>query len=186
MTSPRLPPLRREDCTNPDQRAAVESLEKETTPTFGSPTESAFTYTNDAGALIGPFPFFLAAPDAGTHLLGIFRKLGAIPGLPPDAKETVILTVGAHFQAPYELYAHSNVAIKRVGMPEYVVNAVARGEKPEALNEKCSLAYDAATYLVSKPGKLSDALWEKCIAAFGKEGTVALVHYVYVMPAHRV
>lgn len=177
MSSSRLPPLHRKDLEGPNQKAAFDALEKEASTIFGPPGQSPFVYKDDSGAFVGPFPIFLAAPEAGTHFLGTFRKLAAIPGLPPDAKETVILTVGAHFQAPYELYSHTNVAMKKVGMSKDVVEALAKGEKPEGLNEQCSLAQDAARHLVTKPGKLSDDLWERCIGTFGKEGTVALVHY---------
>lgn len=178
MSGTRLPALQREEFTNPDQKAAFDALEKEASTVFGPPEQSPFVYKDAAGAFVGPFPFFLAAPDAGTHVLGLFRKLSAIPGLPPDAKETVILTVGAHFEAPYELYSHTNVAVKKVGMAKEVAEGLARGEKPKGLSEECGIAHEAARYLVSKPGKLSDELWERCVRMFGREGTVALVHYV--------
>lgn len=145
---------------------------------FGEPGQSPFIFKKDNGTFVGPFPFLLAAPDAGMHFMGTFRKLAGIPGLPADAKETVILTVGAHFQAAYELYSHINVATKKIGMSTEVAEALARGEKPETLSERCSLAHDAAKYLVTRPGKLSDELWERCTQTFGRDGTVALVHYV--------
>lgn len=177
MTSSRLPPLHRKDLDSPEQKAAFDTLEKEASTIFGPPGQSPFVYKDDSGAFVGPLPILLAAPEAGTHLLGTFRKLAAIPGLPADAKETVILTVGAHFQAPYELYSHKNVAVKKAGMPTDVVEALAKGDKPEGLNDQCGLAHDAAKHLVTKPGKLSDELWGRCVDTFGKEGTVALVHY---------
>ena len=62
-------------------------------------------------------------------------------------------------------------------MSKDVVEAIARGEKPAGLNENCSTAFDAATHLASTPGPLPQEIWDRCIAAFGKEGTVALVHY---------
>ena len=101
-----------------------------------------------------------------------------IPFFPADAKEVTILVVGAKYKAVYELYAHTNIATKKVGMSKDVVEAIARGEKPEGLNEQCDVAYDTAHYLVTTPGPLPQELWDKCINAFGKEATVGLVHYV--------
>jgi 4-carboxymuconolactone decarboxylase len=174
MSSPRFPPLGRNEYLD---SSAFDALEQETSAIFGPQEKCPFVYKDANGHLIGPFPFYLAAPDAGLQMMGIFGKLGRIPGLPADAKETVILTVGAHYQAGYELYAHKNVAIKMVGMKEEVVEAMASGEKPSALSEECSLAYDAAKWLLEKPGKLSDELWERCVKTFGRQGTMALVHY---------
>lgn len=178
MASRRLPSRKRSDITDQKEKAAFETLEKEASTTFGAPGQSPFIYKDSRGALVGPFPFFLAAPEAGTHLLGLFRKLGAIPGLPAEAREVIILAVGAHYQAPYELYAHEAVAKEKVKMEAEVVSAISKGEKPGALSEECGLAYDAAKWLLERPGKLSDELWDRCVGTFGREGTVALAHYV--------
>lgn len=174
----RLPPVQRDSLSASDQKA-YDSLANGAAGMFGDPEKSPFTYQRSSdGALVGPFPFFLASPEAGEHYMYLFGKLGKIPGFPADAKEVAILTAGAKYQAAYELYAHTNVARKTVGMEKDVVEAIAKGDKPEGLNEGCSVAFDVTNYLVSKPGPLPKELWERSISAFGKEGTVALVHYV--------
>jgi hypothetical protein len=38
--------------------------------------------------------------------------------------------------------------------------------------------YDLAKRLLTTPGPLPKSYWERSVEAFGKEGTVALVHYV--------
>ena len=106
-----------------------------------------------------------------------FGAIASVPGLPSDAREVVILTVGARYQAAYELYSHVNVAQKKAGMSKEIVEAIARGEKPEGLNERCSAAFDAAEYLVGKPGPLPGEIWDRCVRELGKEGTIGLVHY---------
>jgi hypothetical protein len=178
MAEERLPPVKRDDLPA-SEHAGFDSMMNLTTTLFGDPESSPFTYKRSSdGALVGPFPLFLAAPEAGEYSVGLFGKLGKIPGLPADAKETAILTVGARYQAAYELYAHTNVAIKKVGMAKDVVEAIARGEKPKGLSEGCDVAFDAANYLAGKPGPLPKELWDRSIKTFGKEGTVALMHYV--------
>lgn len=177
-TTDRLPPVKREDLPA-SERTAFDGLAALAGDLFGPPNESPFFYKrHDDGAFVGPFPFFLEAPEAGEHAMALYGKLAGIPGLPADAKEVAILTVGAHFQAAYELYAHVNVATKKVAMPADQVNAIAQGKRPDGMNEGCAVAYDAARHLCATPGPLPRALWENCLSAFGKTGTVALVHYI--------
>jgi hypothetical protein len=176
MSNDRLPPLKREDYASP---AAFDNAANMAGSLFGPPEKSPFVYKRASdGALVGPFPFVLAAPEAGEYVMGVYQKIAGIPGLPADAKEVAILAVGAKFKADYELYAHTNVAIKKVGMDRKVVEAVARGEKPQGMNEGCNVAFDAASHLAGTPGPLPKDLWDRCINCFGKQGTAALVHYV--------
>lgn len=173
-----LPPIARESLAE-SELPAYDSLTNLTVKLFGDPKSSPFTYKRSSdGALVGPFPLYLASPEVGEHVLDLIGKMAAIPGLPADAKEVAILRVGAHYKAVYELYAHVNVATKKVGFSKDVAEAIARGEKPDGLNEGCSVAFDATAYLVAKPGPLPKEMWDRCIKAFGKDGTVALVHYV--------
>lgn len=170
----RLPPVKRVDLP-PTEQPSFDNLANAATSMFGAPESSPFIYKTADGRFVGPFPFFLAAPEAGEYAMGLFSRLARIPGLPADAKEVAILTVGAKYQAQYELYAHVNVAREKVGMEGSVVQAIAKGEKPSGLNEGCSVAFDVARYLTETPGPLSSELWDRSIAALGKEGTVALV-----------
>ena len=176
MASP-LPPLKRDELSK-DQQEAYDKLTTISETAFETPDKSPFIWKGDDGALVGPYPFFLAFPAAGTSFMGHYSSLAKIPGLPADAKEVVILTVGAKYQAAYELYAHINVATKKVGMDKKTADSIARGEKPDGLDEKCSAAYDAAHFLANAPDALPRELWDKCEGAFGKDGTIALVHYV--------
>ena len=172
----RLPPVNREDLSVSEQKS-FDGLASTAGALFGPSEKSPFVYKRSDGAFVGPFPLCLAAPEAGEYLVGLYGTIAKIPGLPADAKEIAILTVGARYKAEYELYAHVNVATKKVGMSKGVVDAVARGEKPEGMNEGCNVAFDTAAYLASTPGPLPQELWERCMEVFGKEGTVALVHY---------
>lgn len=169
----RLPPATREELP-PDQQQAYDDLTETANKAFGD----TFTYKRKDNAFAGPFPFFLAAPEAGTEFLKYFTKIAQIPGLPADAKEVAILATGSHFQAKYELYAHYNVATKKAGLSQDVAKAICEGRKPEGLSEQCGVAYDAAKYLSAKPGPMPQEIWDRCEKALGRQGTVALVHYV--------
>ena len=179
----RLPPVTR-DAIPSDQHAAYDSMSSLVSKLFGEPKDSPFIYQRSSdNALVGPFPLYAITPELGEHVLGLYGKIGAIPNFPADAKEVAILTVGAHYKAVYELYAHVNVAVKKAGLSKEVANAIARGERPGGMNEGCQAAYDVATYLVQKPGPLSKELWERSLKNFGKDGTAALANYVCFHPS---
>ena len=105
-------------------------------------------------------------------------QLANIPDFPKDAREVAILVTGAKYKSTYELYAHTNVAKKVVGMDQDVVDGIARGEKPKGLSEACETAFDVASHLAGTPGPLPQELWDRSMKSFGKQGTCALVHYV--------
>jgi len=171
----RLPPQTRAELTSP-QQDAYDELSGISETAFG-PNNSTFAYKDADGRFIGPYPFFLAAPDAGSSAMRHTLLLGKLP-LPVDAKETAILTCGAHFRAPYELYAHENVAKKTTTLTEYQILCIKTGEKPADLSEQCSIAFDVSRYLTEKSGPLPRGLWERSVKLLGQDGTVGLVHYV--------
>ncbi|KAK0273770.1 hypothetical protein LTR54_016611 [Friedmanniomyces endolithicus] len=171
----RLPPLPRSDLPPAAQQA------HDTISSFfaSSPLGTAFAYKRPTdGALIGPMPFYLASPDIGQDVMGLVGKAAALPGLSLEARETAILAVGARFQAGYELYAHTRMAVKTTKLGEERVRLIAGGEKPKDLEEASGVAFDVATHLSSKPGALPQEMWNRSVRVLGKEGTLALVHFV--------
>ncbi|KAI5357938.1 hypothetical protein Slin14017_G112990 [Septoria linicola] len=144
---------------------------------FGKDGEN-FRYKTDDGAFVGPYALRTAAPEVGKLAMELVYSIGRLPGLPPDAKETAILACGGHFQAAYELYAHQNVAEKAGVLSAAQIESIKIDQKPKDLNENSSIAYDVVKRLCSTPGPLPDTLWHASVTAFGKEGTIALVHYV--------
>lgn len=176
--SDRLQPIIRSNLPASEQ-STYDDFAKHVSGMFGSPDTSPFIFSRPSdGALVGPFPFLFMAPEAGLNYMNSVGQLSKIPGLPLDAREVAILTVGARYKAAYELYAHVNVAEKKVGMSKDVIEKIAKGEKPDGLNEACSIAFDVTTYLARTPGPLSKDLWRRSMDVLGKEGTCALVHYV--------
>ena len=169
----RLPPTTR-DKLSPAQQSAHDELTELAEKGFGD----KFIWKREDGAMVGPFPAFIAAPEVGVDMIKLIGKLGTIPGLPADAKETAILSTGAHYKAPFELYAHGHLAAKTTGLSKDQTEQICNGTKPDGLDEACSIAYDVAKHLSSVPGPLPQDLWERSIRVLGKDGTLALVHYV--------
>ena len=88
------------------------------------------------------------------------------------------MTVGGHFQAGYETYSHAVQAIEQ-GLSQEQTNMLRMDKaKPDGLNDNCSIAYDVAKSLVSKPGPLPSGLWDRAVGAFGRDGTIGLLHYI--------
>jgi 4-carboxymuconolactone decarboxylase len=95
----------------------------------------------DDGSLLGPFNPLLFNPVLGAAQISVFRDDKNSTSLSARVHEIVILTVGAAWQAEYELYAHRAVA-KVVGLPDTVIDAMAAGETPELESEQEASAYN--------------------------------------------
>ena len=144
----RLPPKPR-DQLEPAQQETHDLFQKVADRGFGQ----KFIYQDPKGGLIGPFPFFIHAPQVGKTLQDLIYEIAQLP-LPPDARETAILTVGGHFQTGYETYSHVVLAAE-AGLPREQAEVLRKGEKkPDGLSESCSVAYDVAQHLVSVKGPL--------------------------------
>ncbi|TKA83102.1 hypothetical protein B0A55_00866 [Friedmanniomyces simplex] len=128
----------------------------------------------------GPFPFLAVLPGIGRLSLDMLVGLGeATRGvLPLDAREIASLVCASHFGSAYATNAHTEIATKQKLLSQSQCQTITAGAKPDDLSEKGSLAYDAAYFLLNIRGPLSQELWNRCMSAFGKEGTVGLVHYV--------
>lgn len=172
----RIPPRARDEL-NAKEQAEYDDFSRIAEHGFGKDGEK-FRYKDDRGAFVGPYALLTAAPEVGKLAMELVYSIGRLSGLPPDAKETAILACGGHFQAAYELYAHENVAEKSGALTRAQIDTIKLDQKPTNLNAECSLAYDVAKRLCGTPGPLPQQLWDSSIEAYGKEGTIALVHLV--------
>jgi 4-carboxymuconolactone decarboxylase len=149
---------------------------------------TAFIHTDpENGALVGPFAALIHTPAVSEAYIAkskAMAQLATETGLPRTAREVAILVVGVLYGADYELYAHSRLAVK-FGLPVETVRTLCKGEElakdAEGMDEKCWVAHDVAHELACPTGRkgvLSAANWERANKVFGKEGTLALVHYI--------
>jgi 4-carboxymuconolactone decarboxylase len=86
---------------------------------------NGFTGITNDGKLIGPFNPFLYSTGITPGFLAWMQADSAHSTLDKQTHEVVILTVGAVWQAPYELYSHSAVA-RHVGLAEAVIEKLCR------------------------------------------------------------
>ena len=174
MFEPRLPPIAPERLDR-DQKAfhdaSVQVIETKFSGGFA---------TRDAeGALIGPWSVWIRDPAVGTASQALTAAIAALDGLPKRAHEIVILTIGARFNAAYELYAHCVVA-REAGLDERQIAALCAGRKPDGLAEDEDLAFDCASAL-ARGGVLPGTLYMAAEAAFGARG---LAHLTYLAGAY--
>jgi 4-carboxymuconolactone decarboxylase len=127
-----------------------------------------FAATDDDGRLIGPFNPTLLNPPIATALLALQGAEEKHTSLPERVREIVILTVGALWQAPYELYAHSAVG-SRAGLSPFVVATLAAGGTPDGLTDEEQIAHRFARALTADR-HVDDDLYGQVEQIYGAAG----------------
>jgi len=138
--------------------------------------QSGFVVKTGDGKFIGPF-------NPSLYSIGITDGFGKF--MDAEAKNTkldkrtrqiVILTVGAVWNSPYELYAHSAEA-RKVGLPEGVIQALNSRELPEGLTSNELVAHRFARQLTEER-RIDDDLYRKAKQAFGEERLVDMIYLI--------
>jgi 4-carboxymuconolactone decarboxylase len=158
----RLPPLRHDDL-DPDQRQVWDSI--------AGTRDTAQPDTG--GGLPGPFNAFVHAPGVGQHLTSLGLALRYHTSIERRLTEVAILSVGAHWQAEFEWWAHAKMA-RRHGVAEPVIEAIRRGEDPpfEAGDER---AVHAVACQLASTGRISQDAYDAAHQVLGDTGMVELV-----------
>jgi 4-carboxymuconolactone decarboxylase len=128
---------------------------------------------SDQGRMTGPFNAFVQAPDVGRHLepLGAVVRFGT--SVERRLAEIAIMTVAAHWKAEYEWQAHVRMA-RGHGVPEPVIEAIARGDDPPLVADDERAVYTVARQL-TETGRLSQDVYEAAHSALGDAGMVELI-----------
>ena len=87
---------------------------------------SGFQARTGDGRLMGPFNPALLNPGIGSSFLALQATEEKYTSLDQRTRQVIILTVGAVWQAAYELYAHSAVG-RHAGLPDEAMSALCRG-----------------------------------------------------------
>ena len=127
----------------------------------------------DSGQLIGPFNPALLTPAISKAFMDFVLVEHENTSLSQRAREVVILTVGAAWQAPYELYAHCAVG-RHVGLSDDEVRMLAEGGLPKNLSDTESAAHRVARAL-SVEHHLDDAVYREAEKLLGPNGIMDAV-----------
>jgi 4-carboxymuconolactone decarboxylase len=127
------------------------------------------------GRLIGPFNAYLHAPAIGTALRQWAAAI-ARHGLPADAQQAAILTVGVAWRSDYEIYAHAAEA-RHAGIPDGAIEAIIDGREPPGLSVPAEVAHRLALAL-AVDHEVSAELYATAVDAFGTDDLIALVNLI--------
>jgi 4-carboxymuconolactone decarboxylase len=162
MSASRLPYLRRDDLDSDGLRVWD-----------GVTGSRGDGLVNAEGGLIGPFNAFLHAPGVGRRLSALGAAVRFETSLSRRVSELVIITVGARWQAEFEWWAHVPMA-REHGVPEAVIEAIARGEDPPLQAADEQAAYAVARQLTTA-GQVSQDAYDAAQRLFGDAGMVELI-----------
>ena len=138
--------------------------------------QSGFVVKTADGKFIGPFNPSLYSPGITAGFSTFMDAEPKNTKLDKRTRQVVILTVGAVWNSPYELYAHSAEA-RKVGLPEGAIQALASGESPDGLTSNELVAHCFARQLTAER-RVDDDLYRKAKQAFGEEGLVDTVYLI--------
>jgi 4-carboxymuconolactone decarboxylase len=161
----RLPLYGREELT-PAQKELFDWQMREAAPWAEA---AGFHARTEAGQLIGPFNPALLSPAISKAFFEFVLAEHQGTSLSTRAREVIILTVGAVWQAPYELYAHCAVG-RHVGLSDHEVRTLADGGLPENLSDAEAVSHRVARAL-SVEHRLDDGLYSEADSLLGAKGT---------------
>jgi 4-carboxymuconolactone decarboxylase len=139
-------PLKHPQSLDESARKLYERIDKTMIPWAGAiPFESK---TSD-GSLIGPFNPVLYSPEIASRFLDLQLAEQRHTTLSDRIRQVIILTVGAVWEAPYELYAHC-AAARHAGIPEDAIQTLAMGGLPVALGPAETIAQRYARALSAR------------------------------------
>ena len=164
----RLPPLPPGDLDKTQRLFHDESV------AFIKAAFSGFRTQREDGALLGPWTVWLRHPAIGQAAQALVAAVAGLHALPKREHEIVILAVGAHFDAAYELYAHCAVA-GQAGLTDRQIAALVVGQKPDDLSDAEAIAFDCASVL-ARGGVLPGFLYAAAEKHFGAKGVAQLTY----------
>jgi 4-carboxymuconolactone decarboxylase len=128
------------------------------------------------GQVRGPYHAYLLHPGVceGIERMGHFLRFAAT--LPGNIRELAIITVGRHWKAEFEWFAHAPIAI-REGVSEDIVEGIKAGETPEFADPDEAAVHGFVRALL-ETGRTDDETYADMKARFGEDGIVELTGIV--------
>lgn len=166
----RLPLLERDELAS-DQKKLYDKMQ-DTMVKWAD--KSGFQAQTSDKKLIGPFNVMLRSPLVSQGMLEFLNAETKHTTLSERVRQVIILTVGAVWQASYELYAHTAVG-KKAGLDDQTIAALVAGQSPSTLTPEEHLAHEFTRRLTAEH-RVDEALYQQAIDTFGEEGVVNLIY----------
>lgn len=133
----------------------------------------ADSVTSTRGSVRGPFGVWLHAPGLAdpAQQVGAFLRYGS--KMPGNLRELIIITVGRHWGAQYEWFAHAALA-EEEGVSPAAVERLRNRQMPDPLSDDERLVYELASEIL-QTGRLLDASYARGVGRLGPELMVELV-----------
>jgi 4-carboxymuconolactone decarboxylase len=128
---------------------------------------------NSSGALVGPFNAFVHAPEIGRRLSSLGAALRFGTSIDRRLTEVAIITVGSHWKAEFEWWAHARMATEH-GVAQAVVDAIGTGADPPFARDDERIVYRVAREL-TQDGQISEESYDLAHHLLGDTGMVELV-----------
>jgi 4-carboxymuconolactone decarboxylase len=123
--------------------------------------------------LVGPFNAWVTAPRIGRHLSALGAALRFETSVDRRLIELAIITVGAHWKAEFEWWAHAAMA-RRHGIGDAIIDAIGRGSEPDLTADDERVVHTVARQL-AETGRLDQPAWRAGRELLGDAGLVELV-----------
>ncbi|MGA7806915.1 carboxymuconolactone decarboxylase family protein [Bradyrhizobium sp.] len=166
-------PLQDPDSLGKDARQLYDRINSTMVPWASS---VHFQSKTGDGRLIGPFNPPLFSPEIASRFLDLQEAEQRATTLSDRVRQVVILTVGAVWNAPYELYAHT-AAARHAGIPEDVIRTLAAGGLPDSLSPAERIAQCYARQL-SAGHRVDAALYTEAERCFSAQGVVDMTFLI--------
>ncbi len=128
---------------------------------------------DDNGHLVGPFNAWLHVPKIGRRLSSLGAYLRFRTSIDRRLAEVTILTVGAHWRAEFEFFAHAPMALEH-GVDPLVIEALRAGEAPSFDRDDEQIVYEIARQLLDDR-RVTHATYASGESLLGEAGMVELV-----------
>lgn len=163
-------PLLRPDELNASQKQLYDRILEKVIPWSET---SGFLGRDEAGFVIGPFNPTLYSPEMWGAFYALQELEQAKTSLTERVRQVAILTVGAVWEAPYELYAHKAVA-RKAGFASMQIEALAQGHPISGLRDEEHAAQQFVHALVAGH-QVGNEEYKAAQEAFGDRGVVELL-----------
>jgi 4-carboxymuconolactone decarboxylase len=149
-----------------------DALDESGQAVWDSITASRGTITTEQGTLMGPFNAWVLAPGIGARLAELGAALRFESSVERRLLEVAIITVGAHWKAEFEWWAHSRMALHHGVSPE-AVEAIAAGRTPTLPDDE-RIVHAVARQL-TEDGHVDDETYRAAHELLGDRGIVELI-----------
>jgi 4-carboxymuconolactone decarboxylase len=163
-------PLYDREALTPEQKDLFDWQMSEAVPWAEA---AGFQARTQSGQLIGPFNPVLLSPAISKAFFEFVLVEHENTSLSGRAREVIILTVGAVWHAPYELYAHCAIG-REVGLSDDEVRVLAEGGLPKNLSDKETVVHHLARTL-SVEHRVDNALYREAEELLGSKGIMDAV-----------